>query len=317
MVNLGEQICKYRTARGLSQLELAEKLEVSRQSISKWETNVAVPELEKLVKMAEFFEITLDELILDQRDPVVVEQEKMIEETVHKTVAEVKKEERATSVVKIVFGVLFLILGFWLTCVCLWAGAWLEILVYVTPCIISAVFCLKQFRFAALWCLETWYIAISVYLLEATGITWSDILHTQQILSLPTANPIRVLTAWILAICLAGLIALTVFAYRKHDFLFSKAKRSIFLIGTGAIFPLKNIISAIVQQIVFACYGGVDAFYTAQNTVARRWVSAFLFLLDIAAYAAFTVFLVPTFYYLRDLIRENRAYAKKSAQDEE
>ena len=45
MENLGEQIYKYRTAKGLSQLELAEALDVSRQSISKWETNVAVPEL--------------------------------------------------------------------------------------------------------------------------------------------------------------------------------------------------------------------------------------------------------------------------------
>ena len=317
MLNLGEQICKHRTARGLSQLELAEKLEVSRQSISKWETNVAVPELEKLVKMADFFEITLDELILDKRDPVVVEQEKIIEETVHKTVAEVKKEERSTSVVKIVFGVLFLILGFWLTCICLLTGSWFGLFVYVTPCILCAVFCFKQFRFAALWCLETWYIAISIYLLEATGITWSDILHTQQILSLPTANPMRVLIAWILAVCLAGLIALTVFAYRKHDFCFSKMKRTIFFIGTGAVFPLKNIIFAIIQQIVFACYGGVDAFYTTQNIVARRWVSALLFLPDIAAYIAFTVFLVPTFYYLRDLIRENRAYTKKSMEDSE
>ena len=44
---LGERIYKYRTVLGLSQLELSELLDVSRQSISKWETDVAVPELSK------------------------------------------------------------------------------------------------------------------------------------------------------------------------------------------------------------------------------------------------------------------------------
>lgn len=41
MNKLGERINKYRTARGLSQLELSELLEVSRQSISKWETEIS------------------------------------------------------------------------------------------------------------------------------------------------------------------------------------------------------------------------------------------------------------------------------------
>ena len=65
---LGERICKYRTACGLSQLELSELLDVSRQSVSKWETDVAVPELSKLVKMAEVFEISLDALVLGKEE---------------------------------------------------------------------------------------------------------------------------------------------------------------------------------------------------------------------------------------------------------
>lgn len=62
-MSLGQRICQYRTRQGMSQLELAERLEVSRQSISKWETDASVPELEKLVKMCEVFEVTLDELV--------------------------------------------------------------------------------------------------------------------------------------------------------------------------------------------------------------------------------------------------------------
>ncbi len=62
-MNLGENIYKYRTQKNMSQGDLADQLEVSRQSVSKWENNSAVPELEKLMKMAQLFGITLDELV--------------------------------------------------------------------------------------------------------------------------------------------------------------------------------------------------------------------------------------------------------------
>ncbi len=62
-MRLGEKIYTLRTAKNLSQEDLANLLEVSRQSISKWENNAAVPELDKLIKMAEHFGVTLDELV--------------------------------------------------------------------------------------------------------------------------------------------------------------------------------------------------------------------------------------------------------------
>lgn len=62
-MNLGENIYRLRTEKNLSQGDLADALEVSRQSVSKWENNSAVPELEKLIKMAQVFDITLDELV--------------------------------------------------------------------------------------------------------------------------------------------------------------------------------------------------------------------------------------------------------------
>ena len=61
-MNLGETICRLRTQAGLSQSDLADALEVSRQSVSKWETNASVPDLDKLIRMSEFFRVSLDEL---------------------------------------------------------------------------------------------------------------------------------------------------------------------------------------------------------------------------------------------------------------
>ena len=68
-MSLSENIYRLRTEKNMSQLELAEALEVSRQSVSKWETGTAVPELDKLVKMAKLFEISLDELVNGEAFP--------------------------------------------------------------------------------------------------------------------------------------------------------------------------------------------------------------------------------------------------------
>lgn len=62
-MNLGENIYRLRTERNMSQGDLADALDVSRQSVSKWENSNAVPELEKLLKMSDLFGITLDELV--------------------------------------------------------------------------------------------------------------------------------------------------------------------------------------------------------------------------------------------------------------
>ncbi len=62
-MTLAENIYRFRTERNMSQLDLAEALGVSRQSVSKWETGTAVPELDKLVKMAKLFEVSLDDLV--------------------------------------------------------------------------------------------------------------------------------------------------------------------------------------------------------------------------------------------------------------
>ena len=62
-MQLGENIYALRTLQNMSQGDLADALEVSRQSVSKWENNMAVPELDKLVKMSELFGVSLDTLV--------------------------------------------------------------------------------------------------------------------------------------------------------------------------------------------------------------------------------------------------------------
>ena len=59
---LSENIYALRRKSGLSQEQLAEKIGVSRQAISKWEGGLSVPELDKLRALSEYFHVTIDEL---------------------------------------------------------------------------------------------------------------------------------------------------------------------------------------------------------------------------------------------------------------
>lgn len=62
-MDFSEKLFKLRKTHGFSQDELADKLGVTRQSISKWESNQATPELEKVVKLAEIFDTSTDYLL--------------------------------------------------------------------------------------------------------------------------------------------------------------------------------------------------------------------------------------------------------------
>lgn len=64
-MTLAEKLIALRGERKLSQGDVAEKLDVSRQSVSKWETGQAVPELDKIIKLADLFGVTVDELARD------------------------------------------------------------------------------------------------------------------------------------------------------------------------------------------------------------------------------------------------------------
>ncbi|MBE6727768.1 MAG: phosphoglucosamine mutase [Ruminococcaceae bacterium] len=65
-MTIGQKIAILRTAMQLSQEQLAEKLSVSRQSVSKWESDSALPEVGKVLQLASLFNITTDDLLRDE-----------------------------------------------------------------------------------------------------------------------------------------------------------------------------------------------------------------------------------------------------------
>ena len=60
---LGQRLYDLRRKQGLSQEQLAEKINVSRQTVSKWESGQSTPDLPKLLALAEVYSLSLDELV--------------------------------------------------------------------------------------------------------------------------------------------------------------------------------------------------------------------------------------------------------------
>ena len=76
-MNLGDKLIELRKNAHLSQEEVAFKLNVTRQTVSKWETNQSTPDFDKIVPLCELFEISTDELLTgNKKEESVVEVDK-------------------------------------------------------------------------------------------------------------------------------------------------------------------------------------------------------------------------------------------------
>lgn len=79
-MNMADRIQYLRKTNGISQEELADKLGVSRQAVSKWESEQSLPDLGKIITMSDYFEVTTD-YILKGIEPVADKEQKSSELT--------------------------------------------------------------------------------------------------------------------------------------------------------------------------------------------------------------------------------------------
>lgn len=66
-MEFAKQLKKLRTDKGLSQEDIAQKIHVTRQAVSRWEAGSSVPDLETAVQLAAFFDVSLDWLVLNKQ----------------------------------------------------------------------------------------------------------------------------------------------------------------------------------------------------------------------------------------------------------
>lgn len=113
-MEFNNKLYELRKQKGLSQEELANRLNVSRQTVSKWEIGDSTPDMEKLMAISDLFEISLDELVLGKekissgdasRTSEVLE---VLEEKVW-TSENKKKAKKGLKIAGIIVGVLVII----------------------------------------------------------------------------------------------------------------------------------------------------------------------------------------------------------------
>jgi transcriptional regulator with XRE-family HTH domain len=276
-MNLGERIYSLRTQKGMSQGDLAEALEVSRQSISKWETGGSVPELDKLIKLSQVFGITLDELVLDKEpeaapsppEPKVIYVEKQDSHSGRKT----------GGVVLLCFSALV-----WLLVSLL--GDVLAGLVLASPFLACGLICLFVRRNVGLWCLWVVYAFADLYMRFATGVSWQFAFW--RIGYSEIGNPGHLIIAWVWLLIFSAVVTTTVLRFRhllpktvRDNAIGTAASWAVYLV-TRAIFALPTALNA-NEVVAYAQPARIVS-------VVSGWVQS----ASIAVALTFTVLLIIT-----------------------
>ena len=68
-MNTADRITSLRKAKGISQEELADRIGVSRQAVSKWESEQSIPDIDKIIILSEYFEVTTDYILKGVEEP--------------------------------------------------------------------------------------------------------------------------------------------------------------------------------------------------------------------------------------------------------
>lgn len=226
-MTLGQNIARLRTQKNLSQGDLADALEVSRQSVSKWETDASIPELDKLLRLAELFGVTLDELVKgESAQPEAARGEAPDKESAGAYTAATPAARRETrqivGTILLCFGALIGIL------IMLFAGT-LAGFILALPLFVCGTICLTVRRRTGLWCAWALYIGFALYMRYATGLVAGNIFRT---LSWTVRdNYLRLLFSWIIALLLLTMIACTLYSYRAQ--VVRWGKRNIALLAAG------------------------------------------------------------------------------------
>lgn len=158
-MSLGTTISRLRAEKKLSQGDLADTLGVSRQSVSKWETDASVPELDKLVKLSQLFGVTLDELVTGETPPK--------QEPVSPPLSPPHRTPGQKMAAIILLCMAFLV---WIVLTAL--GGSLEGLILAAPFLMCAAICFTIKRRTGLWCAWVLYGIADVFLYFSTSLRW-------------------------------------------------------------------------------------------------------------------------------------------------
>ena len=230
-MTLGENIVRLRTQKNWSQGDLADALGISRQSVSKWETDASTPELDKLMKLSELFGVTLDALVRGEETPKAEAAGSAAQAAPASFAPQPASEweKRHTTA-----GTIFLCTGAALLIVCLLLfGDLLSGLLFSAPFLVCGIICFRAKRRAGLWCGWAVYTCVDIYLRFATGLSWTTIFMTH--LWTAQMNYARLAIAWVQFLAMLVMTVCTACSYRKMKLPAAKKELTWLVAGWAAV----------------------------------------------------------------------------------
>ena len=242
-MKLHEKIYHLRTEKKLSQGDLAEILNVSRQSVSKWETGASVPDLDKLLKMSDLFGVTMDFLVREENERTSENTQKSGE--VNSEHDEKRDFSQNTVIVKEIlplrklFGAILFVSAF----VFLFM-AW-PLSVFAAA---LGVICFVFRKHTLLWCAWFTYFSLDIFMVTGTAISrracFSPYAYSEY--------GVRILVDWAYLLLLVALIAWTVYVFCHVRYAVTPRRKIGFTLGwliTFGVLPLINfILSGFVEK---------------------------------------------------------------------
>ena len=209
-MTLGENIVRLRTQKSWSQGDLADALDISRQSVSKWETDASIPELDKLLKLSELFGVTLDELVCGEDAPKAEAAASATQAVPASFTPQTSPEQEKRHTIA---GTILLGIGAALLLICLiLAGDLLAGLIYGSPFLLCGIICFTVKHRTGLWCSWAVYLCVDFYLRFATGLSWTTVFMTH--LWTYEMNYARLAISWVQLLAMLAMIVCTVRSYR-------------------------------------------------------------------------------------------------------
>lgn len=239
-MTLGTNIQQLRKEHNMSQGDLAEALDISRQSVSKWETDTATPDLDKLLKLSEIFSVSLDELVKGEDDTPPTppnEQTKPSESSEpikqYTIPADSSPQEPIPVTIKTgletrqIAGIILLCMAFLTVLVFTILGGFLSGLIFSLPFLVCGLICLIAKKHVGIYCGWAINIMLIVYLHLATGSSYAMVFNPY---AYQFANPIAVLIGWVHLIGIIILMYFTVRAFRNISVNWNKGKQTALIL---------------------------------------------------------------------------------------
>lgn len=255
-MTLGETITRLRTENGWSQGDLADALNVSRQSISKWGTDGSVPELDKLLKLSDLFGVTLDELVRGEsgeQETAASEDSRLTSsESAGQTGGAKHSPSSAEAETHKVVGVILLCFGALAFFAFLLLGGGLFSLLYAAPFLLCALVCFTVRRHVGLWCAWAVFISIDLYLRYATGLDWRQIWLTLRWEK--SWNYVRLAIAWVQFLGMLTLLLCTLRAYRGKILPPTRRSASLLCAGWLVYFAGLPLLNRVLSPLLIDAY---------------------------------------------------------------